>query len=108
MNFSSSCQYERFFRSDGVCVATVYAPISYPPQSVLVFNPEQGTLTLRLCTHLSTYGEQMCVMNRELCNFLSYFKGLDVALPCLSLHTTAPNTDSCPPVHQTQTLVLQK
>ena len=45
-----SCQYERFFRSDVVCVATVYAPISYPPQPVLVFMPEQGTLTPHLHT----------------------------------------------------------
>lgn len=38
---SSVLQFERFFPSDGCCVASVYAPIGYPPQPVLVFHHQQ-------------------------------------------------------------------
>jgi pre-rRNA-processing protein TSR1 len=36
-------KYERFFPREGVCVATVFAPINYPPQPVLVFKPTFDT-----------------------------------------------------------------
>ncbi|CAI8042579.1 Pre-rRNA-processing protein TSR1 homolog [Geodia barretti] len=36
-------KYERFFPREGVCVATVFAPIGYPPQPVLVFKPVLDT-----------------------------------------------------------------
>lgn len=35
-------QYERFLSDGAVSVATVYCPIGYPPQPVLVFKAEQG------------------------------------------------------------------
>ncbi len=35
-------QYERFLPREGVCVASVFAPISYPPQPLLLFKQEQG------------------------------------------------------------------
>ena len=35
-------QFERFFHPDCVCVATMFAPVGYPPQPVLVFKPQQG------------------------------------------------------------------
>jgi len=43
-------QYERFFRPGCVTVASVYAPISYPPSPVLVFNDDvtKGGLQLAL------------------------------------------------------------
>ena len=30
-------QYERFLPKDGVCVMSTYAPITFPPSSVMVF-----------------------------------------------------------------------
>ena len=34
-------QFERYFKSGAVAVATVFAPVSYPPQPVLVFKQQQ-------------------------------------------------------------------
>lgn len=35
-------QYERFLRDDEICVASMYAPILYPPCPILVFKAIEG------------------------------------------------------------------
>ena len=38
-------QYERFLRDDEMCVASMFAPIMYPPCPILVFKAIEGLLT---------------------------------------------------------------
>ena len=47
-------QYEKFFSDGAVNVATVYCPISYPPQPVLVFKTEQGITSHHITSHHPT------------------------------------------------------
>ncbi|KAF7494176.1 Pre-rRNA-processing protein TSR1 -like protein [Sarcoptes scabiei] len=41
-------RYEKFLRNDSVCVATLYAPITYPPAPVLVYCRNDDTNQLEL------------------------------------------------------------